>query len=302
MNEPERDGPSGADAGVEDRESELEAEVQHLREALAEARSDFERLGEGQAETVTADRMATLGRVVAGVAHELNTPLGALHSNHDVICRALERLQDILADERVDEEELDEVRRIVKAVDGVLATQGVAVERMRGLVDSLRSFGRPDRAERDRVDLHEGLEGTLALLRHEMEDRVAVQRDYGTLPPVECHVQQINQLFMNLLLNASQAIPEQGTIRIRTRAEDGTVRLAVTDDGRGIPGPVMERIFEPGFTTKGSRMGMGLGLLICRRIVDEHEGRLEVESEPGEGSTFTVILPVTSSAQKGGRT
>ena len=250
----------------------------------------------GFAGAVNSASLATLGMLVAGVAHELNTPLGALHSNHDVLHRALGRLSNILADEQVDASELDEVRRVLRAIDEVLRVNDLAVERMVQIVGSLRSFGRLDRAEVDRVDLHEGLDDTLVLLRHELGDRVSVVREYGELPRVECRPNQLNQLFMNLLLNALQAIRGVGSITIRTAAANDHVTIELSDTGTGIPPENLERIFEPGFTTKGGRIGMGLGLPICRQIVEEHHGRLSVRSQPGSGTTFVVTLPSSAAS------
>lgn len=241
---------------------------------------------------VNSAKLATLGTLVAGVAHELNTPMGALNSNHDTLKRALGRLQEILADEVVSPEELDEVRRVVAAVAGVLRVNDLAIDRMRQLVSSLRSFGRPDQAELDRFDLHEGIDAALAILRHELGDRIEVRREYGTLPRVECYPQQLGQVFMNLLLNATQAISGPGSITIRTAATDGGATVEIEDTGAGIAPDVVGRIFEPGFTTKGSRMGMGLGLLITQQIIEQHRGRITVESTPGRGTTFSVWLPL----------
>jgi signal transduction histidine kinase len=242
------------------------------------------------AEAVGSAKLITLGRLVAGVAHELNTPMGALNSNHDTIKRALGRLQSILADEVVAPEELDEVRRVVSALAGVLRVNDMAIERMRSLVTSLRSFGRTDQAQ-EPVDIHEALDGALALLRHETGDRVEVKRAYGTLPTIEGYPQQLGQAFMNVLLNAVQAIPGRGTITLRTAVTDGGVSIAISDTGSGITPENLSRIFEPGFSTKGSRVGMGLGLLITQQIIDRHKGRLTVESALGQGTTFTTFLP-----------
>lgn len=263
----------------------------HYRTLSEQLQQAYRDLRNAQAELVGSAKMATLGQLVAGIAHEINTPLGALNSNYDVIRRALDRLQEILADEVVDADELADVRRIVRAIDGVETTNDMAVERMVQLVGSLRSFGRPDRAEIDRVDLHEGIESTLQILRHELRP-IDVHRQYGELPPVECYPGQMNQVFMNLLVNAVHAMPDGGTITVRTRAEGDHVIVEIEDTGTGIAGANLKRIFEPGFTTKGNRMGMGLGLLIVRQIVDRHGGHIAVESEPGRGTTFTITLPV----------
>ena len=249
------------------------------------------------AEQVNQAKLATLGLLVAGLAHEINTPLGALNSNHDLLRRALGKLQQILADEVVEPHELDEVRRIVRAVDDILHVNDLAVERMTGLVKSLRSFGRVDRAQLDRVDLHEGIDATLDILGHELRG-VRVVREYGTLPPVECWPQQLNQVFMNLLLNARQATPDGGTITVRTSADGSGVAIRIEDTGVGIGPDHLERIFDPGFTTKGGRVGMGLGLLICRQVVERHGGRMSVESVPGSGAAFTVRLPLHPPAEE----
>jgi two-component system NtrC family sensor kinase len=243
------------------------------------------------AELVNAAKMATLGSLVAGVAHELNTPLGALNSNHDVLKRALERLQAILADEVVEPHELDEVRRIVSAVDGVMRVNDLAVERMVGLVTSLRRFGRPDLADVDEVDVRESIDSALSILSHELRDGIEVVREYHEVGAVECFAQEVGQVFMNLLVNAIHAIDGPGTITVRVSDANRNVRIDVEDTGCGIAPEHVERIFEPGFTTRGGRVGMGMGLLISRQVVDRHGGRIGVVSEPGRGSTFTVELP-----------
>ncbi|MCG8468267.1 MAG: ATP-binding protein [Gemmatimonadetes bacterium] len=249
-----------------------------------------------QTDRINQARLASLGTMVAGITHELNTPLGAIHSNHDVIERALLKLQDILEDEVVTPDELEEVRKIVRAMDGVLRTNGIAVERLVKLVESLRTFGRPDRAEIDRVDLHEGLDSTLAVLGHELK-MISVEKDYGELPMVECYPNRINQVFMNLLHNATQAMPDGGTLGVSTSTNGGRVRIEVRDTGCGIERANLERIFEPGFTTKDGRVGMGLGLAISHQIVDQHGGTIAVDSELEEGTTFRVALPIELSPE-----
>lgn len=240
---------------------------------------------------VNQAKLATLGMLVAGVAHEINTPLGAINSNHDVLHRALNKLQDILADEVVEPHELVEVRRIVKAVDGILRVNDIAVERLTTIVRSLRTFGRLDRARIDWADMHEGIDATLAILAHETR-HITIERDYDDLPPVRCHPDQLNQVWMNLVMNAVQAMPETGSLTIRTLHRGEEVHIIFTDTGCGIAQDHLQRIFEPGFTTKSGRVGMGLGLLISRQVIDHHQGRIAVDSEVGAGTTFTVALPI----------
>lgn len=252
------------------------------------------------ASLVEQARLATLGMLVAGVAHELNTPLGALHSNHDVLQRALQRLHAILEDEVVTPDELEEVRRIVRAVRSVHDVNELAVDRMVRLVQNLRNFGRLDRAQVDWVDLHEGLESTLAILSHELRD-LKVERVFGPLPAVRCHPDRINQVWMNLILNAAQATPAGGRIEVLTAAMDAGVRVCIADTGPGIPPDALGRIFEPGFTTKAGRIGMGIGLAITREIIEQHGGVIRVESELGAGARFIVDLPVTGPPGPDGR-
>jgi two-component system, NtrC family, sensor kinase len=243
------------------------------------------------AAAVNQAKLATLGMLVAGVAHEVNTPLGALNSNHDVLRRAIGRLQGILEDEVVEPHELDEVRRIVKALDGILRVNDLAVERMTSLVRSLRTFGRLDRAQIDWADVHEGIDATLAILAHEARG-ITVEKRYGTLPRVHCHPDRLNQVWMNLAHNAVQAMADGGTLTIVTEPRADEIVVRVADTGSGIAPDALARIFEPGFTTKSGRVGMGLGLLISRQIVEQHRGRIAVRSEPGRGTEFTVVLPV----------
>ena len=272
------------------RLQEATSELESLREELAEVQARELRT---RADLVRSAQLATLGNLVRGVAHEINTPLGALVSNHDVTRRALDRLQIILEDEKVTEDELGEVRKIVHAVTGVQETSAMAVERMKHVVGSLRTFARPDRSEVDRVDLVEALHGTLDLLGHELGDSIAVEEELEVLPLVECYAQQVNQVFKNLMMNAIHAMLGGGTLTLRARLADDRVVVEIEDTGTGIPPENLERIFEPGFTTKGERVGMGLGLLICSEIVDRHGGEISVRSEVGVGTTFTLSFPLS---------
>ena len=271
---------------------ELRGANQELGRLVGELRA-------AQARLVQQAKMASLGQLVAGVAHEINTPLGAVVSNNDLFVRAFKRLRAAL-----DEAGVAVPERVTQNLDAVCALSEVtraACERITGIVRTLRNFARLDEAELKSVDLHDGLESTLVLIAHLLKDNksISVERRYGRLPPVECHPNQINQVFMNLLVNACQAIEREGRIVIETGVEtsgdDGGEQravVAITDTGKGIPPEHLPRIFDPGFTTKGAGVGTGLGLSICYQIVEAHHGDIAVASTPGQGTTFRMVLPL----------
>ena len=162
---------------------------------------------------------------------------------------------------------------------------------MTEIVTSLRHFARLDEGELKKADIHEGIEGAVTLVQHDLKGRVEIERHYAELEPVMCYPGKLNQVFLNILVNASQAIEAEGTITITTSKNGNEIHVAIGDTGKGIPQKDLKSIFDPGFTTKGVRVGTGLGLSICYQILQQHKGRIEVESEVGKGSVFSVILP-----------
>ncbi|MEW5873754.1 MAG: ATP-binding protein [Candidatus Zixiibacteriota bacterium] len=264
-----------------------------IRAYAQELEAKNTKLRETQLQLIQSEKMAALGTLVAGVAHEINTPIGSIHANADVMRRALEMLQEGLrAGDGPGAMDTSKIRRAAEALADANRINCTATERIIKIVRSLRTFARLDEAELNTVDLHEGLESTLTLVYHEYKGRVEIVRDYGALPPVSCYPNQINQVFMNILVNALHAIPQKGTITISTRQQGENVIISFTDTGIGIPRQNLPRIFDPGFTTKGVGVGTGLGLSIVYRIIEAHHGRIEVTSEVGKGSTFTIILPI----------
>jgi signal transduction histidine kinase len=265
-------------------EQKVEERTAALSRALAELRA-------AQAQLVQSEKMAALGTLVAGVAHEINTPLGAVSSNTDLLARALQKARQAL--EESGGPEL--ARRYVERATGVLDISREACRRIDQIVRSLRTFSRLDEAERKLANLHEALDSTLTLVGHLLKNRVSVRKEYGSLPLVDCYANQLNQVFLNILVNAAQAIADTGEIAIRTRclpANGGRAVIEIADTGCGIPPEHMAKIFDPGFTTKGVGVGTGLGLAICYRIISDHNGRIEVESTVGQGSTFRIIVPL----------
>jgi PAS domain S-box-containing protein len=271
----------------------------HAEELEREVDARTKALRESQSRMVQQEKMAALGGLVAGIAHEVNTPIGTINSSADTLARSLQTVRRTLAAPDAPESirEDKRLRQILDLLEDIARINKLACERIVAIVGSLRNFARLDEADFQSADLRVGLDSTLTLLRHELKNRIAVVKDYEDIPSIRCHPNQVNQVFMNLLVNAAQAIREKGEIRLRTFVEDGMVAVSVQDSGVGIPAKSLANIFDPGFTTKGVGIGTGLGLSICFKIAQDHGGRIDVESEVGKGSTFTLRLPVNPPAR-----
>jgi signal transduction histidine kinase len=269
----------------------LEERVRLRTRDLAEANERLTRtlneLRETQAQLVQSEKMAALGSLVAGIAHEINTPLGAVSSNTDLLNRGLKKLGPLAGDAG---------QGLMEKLEELAGINTEACRRISTIVGNLRNFARLDEAEWKAADLREGLESTLVLTRHLHKDRIQIIKEFGEVPLVECHPGQINQVFMNLLVNAIQAIEGNGKIWLRVQREGEAARVEVQDTGCGIPEANLAKIFDPGFTTKGVGVGTGLGLAICQRIVQAHGGRIDVASQVGGGTKFTMKLPIRRNA------
>lgn len=242
------------------------------------------------------EKMAALGQLLAGVAHEINTPLAALASNNDLFIRTFAKLRAILADPATPATVRDhpQLTKMLENIENLNDINHTAAERIVTLVSSLRSFARIDQPEKETIDIRESIESTLTLVHHELKNRIAVIRDYQDVSLCTCHVNQLNQVLLNLLVNAAHAIEGKGTITIRLRQTGGQLLIEIADTGKGIPDNIRDRIFEPGFTTKKTDKGTGLGLSIARRIVEAHGGTISFDSEVGVGTTFRLKLPVAA--------
>ena len=276
----------GKAAHFVDEVVKLEAEYDQLQQLLQE-------LQETQAQLVQSEKMASLSKLVAGVVHEMNTPIGTINSVIDASSRAIRNILEVLEESQT----LDEVKNSKKLQTSVMAFQQnipismAACERITRIVSSLKSFARLDESAFQKIDIHEGLESTLTLIEHEFNEQISVVKEYGDIPHVTCYPGELNQVFMNLLMNAGQAIRENGTITIRTFIENEKVYIQIADTGVGIPPERMTDLFEPNFSRKGTRVKAGMGLFISYNIIDKHRGEIKAESEVGKGSTFTIILP-----------
>lgn len=300
-----------AQAALEAQAKRLADQSRQLEQRNAELSAAYRDLQEAEAQLIHSEKMAAIGQLVAGLAHEINNPAAFVLSNLTAVERNVE---DLLAFARACEPLLDAARTVdpqaADRAERVRDERGVfeAVEEMRPLLDSmrggmhrirdivasLRSYSRNDvRGDAEFADLLEAIEATLVLLRPATPKEVVVELHRAEIPSVECNLGQVNQVFMNLIVNAIQAVGERGRVDVFVERSGDGVLVRVKDDGPGVPDHLRTRIFDPFFTTKEVGRGTGLGLAICRRIVDGHEGRIEVDSNPGAGAEFRVWLPLS---------
>ena len=240
------------------------------------------------------EKMAALGNLAAGIAHEINTPLSALKSNNDLFIRYFMKIKDILFDPAMPPEvkENSQLIKFFKNIEQLNEINKTAAVRIVDIVNSLRNFARVDKNEMEKADINIGLKSTLTLIHHKVKGRITIHKKFGEIPEITCFPNQINQVFLNILVNASQAIKDSGEIFIKTFTEENNVTIDITDTGEGILPEHIDKIFNSGFTTKKSGVGTGLGLSIVKQIIEEHNGKINVKSESGKGTTFTITLPI----------
>jgi PAS domain S-box-containing protein len=306
-----------AEAKLRQQEEDLKRHRDRLAELVQEATRKLEAQ---QAQLIQSEKMASLGQMAAGIAHEINNPmsyiasnLGTLGDSTRVILQLLHlyrELEDSLGSgaSPPPAELLERIRALRRQedVDRLLADMRELIhdslegaQRVDEIVQGLRMFARPESGPPQWVDMNKLLESTLKLVRNQLRYKCTVLCDYGSLPLLPCLPTQISQVFTNLFINAAQAMEERGELRITTRHEGDEVVVRVADTGSGMTPETLARLFTPFFTTKPAGKGTGLGLSICYGIIHRHQGRIEVQSEPGRGSTFTVRLPVSPEPPKG---
>jgi len=276
---------------VQRRTADLAKKNRELAEAL-------DKLTRAQDQLVRSEKMASIGQLVAGIAHEINTPIGAVNSMHDTLFRTLERMKGFIQQELPEDcKQFPKLEAAFKLIDDSNSVIKSGTERVMNIVTRLRSFARLDEADLKTVDIHEGIEDTLVLIHHELKHNITVVKNYGNVPPISCFPSQLNQVFLNLLVNSKQAIKDKGTITITTFLKNKKVHIKFSDDGVGIPPESVSQIFDPGYTTKGIGVGTGLGLSISYNIIQSHRGEIKVSSELGKGTEFLIVLPMDLEAQ-----
>lgn len=243
-------------------------------ETVEELKKTLKELNDTQLQLINSEKMASLGQLVAGVAHEINTPVASIKSNNEIYTKLISK---------IDDDKLSEL------FTNINTTDKVAIERINRLVTSLKKFVRLDEAEVQEADINKELDLNLDLIRHETKYGIEVVRNYGDIPMIKCYPNMLNQVFMNILVNACQAIEKEGTITITTSYSDKKLVISIKDTGKGIEDT--SKIFDAGYTTKGVGVGTGLGLAISSKIIAKHNGKIEVKSEVGVGSEFIITIP-----------
>jgi signal transduction histidine kinase len=257
---------------------------------------------------IQSEKLASLGQLTAGIAHEINNPINFVSANIEPLKQDFEELQmlieqytalqhstnvshDLLKIQQMSHQ--IDVSYLIEEIKALLTGIDEGAKRTKEIVMGLRNFSRLDESETKLANIHDGLDSTLMLLRHRIKNRITVERSYGTLPLIECYPGKLNQVFMNILTNAIQAIPGKGFIWINTWQQSNEIHISIKDSGKGMTAKVKDRIFEPFFTTKGVGAGTGLGLSISYGIIQKHNGKIDVHSQPGKGAEFIITLPVS---------
>ncbi len=273
----------------------------------------YQQLKESQATILQQEKMASIGQLAAGVAHEINNPIGFVRSNINTLHKDLTKLTDFIQTQGdlvkscCNDEQLEEltahqkklkVKYVMDDASELIEESIDGIERVKTIVQNLKGFSRVDQAEHKNVDINECIEDTLNIIWNELKYKTTVHKEYGDCPSTWCYPQQLNQVFMNLLVNAAQAIEEKGDITITSYRQDENIIVKISDTGKGIPEENIKKLFEPFFTTKEVGKGTGLGLSIVYDIITKkHKGNIEVESEVGKGTTFTITLPILATKE-----
>lgn len=307
---------------------ELEKRHKQLNEKLVETSSQIEaknkkletalgHLEETQTHMIQSEKMASIGQLAAGVAHEINNPTGYVSSNLKTLSDYLKEIGqlirkyqsfintlspgksgNVLDDDDVEaiqhikafEEDID-IGFLLEDIDDLIGDCREGADRIKKIVLDLKDFAHPGEDKLQQMDINRGLESTLNVVYNELKYKATLHKQFGDIPMVKAYPQQLNQVFMNILVNAAQAIEKKGDIHIVTRTKDGFAEVEISDTGCGIDPKHIPRIFDPFFTTKDVGKGTGLGMNIAYNIVKKHDGTIDVRSEPGKGTTFTIRIP-----------
>jgi len=250
------------------------------------------------------EKLANLGELVSGIAHEINNPLAFISSNLSNLNKFIQKILQLI--EVYSQLDLpDSVKATIEEqkqsmnydylqtrVQELVQRSLMGTDRMKKILMDLKNFSRMATPETSKANINEAIDLTVKLMSFQFKEKIQIITDYGNIPDIDCNIEKLNQVFMNLLINASHAVSEKGEIHIQTFEKDNQVIIQIKDNGSGIPEDVMHNIFNPFFTTKEKGVGTGMGLYICRNIINQHKGSIVVDSIVGQGTTFTITLPI----------
>ncbi|MGD9581768.1 MAG: ATP-binding protein [Vampirovibrionia bacterium] len=292
---------------VKERTKELAKKNEEVEIKNAEIEKSYKELKASQFKMLHSEKISTLCQMVSGVAHELNNPINFIYGNIEHLKTYTHDMKDLIDkytsyEDNLSEEQKEEISEIKEDIDYEYLTEDLddlldsckeGAERTRQIVLDLRNFSRLDEANIKEVNLHEGIDSTLNILHNKYKNCIDVVKNYDmSMPNITCFAGQLNQVFMNLLANAAQAIDSKGTVTITTQKDDTHAKIIISDSGCGISPENLSKIFDPFFTTKDVGEGTGLGLSVSYGIIEKHNGTITVESKIGEGTTFTVKIPL----------
>jgi len=289
-----------------------EGEITHIVLEVLNARlkQSIEERKKIESKLVQSAKMASLGELVAGIAHELNNPLGFIHANLGNLKKFSKKIIDLIESyDKLDipggiREEIEKRKEEINyeylrsRMTEMIERSSVGAGRMKKIIQDLKSFSRLDATDFAEADINGAIETTLNIMHNEYKNRIEIKKELGNLPLVDCYIAKLNQVFMNLLVNACHAIEGKGEIKIKTGTQNGSVQIEISDTGGGIPEDMVEKIFDPFFTTKPVGKGTGLGLSISYGIIKQHKGEIDVKSRPGEGTAFTIKIPTGLKAEE----
>lgn len=282
----------------------LQTELLNKNHEISDAN---EQLKEAKSQLIQKEKLASLGQLSAGIAHEINNPIGFVKSNLSMLKKYSERALGLLTTLNSIENKTtdDDIKSCIEAakkeykydslkrnIPSAIDESLEGIDRVKQIIHDLKMFSRMEESEWLKTDIHMGIESTLNIIRSEIKDVADIHKEYGDIPEIECMASQINQVILNLLVNAVHAVAPQGKVTIRTYHDTSHVYIQISDDGCGIEQEIIDRIFDPFFTTKGVGQGTGLGLSLSYGIIEKHNGHLTVESTVGVGTTFTIKLPI----------
>lgn len=298
---------------LKDTNETLKQNERALRDMLVDLKKAHEDLTSAQSQLLQSEKLASIGQLAAGVAHEINNPIGFISNNMEMLQQYVGHYSKVLRmvqilKESVEQENISKAKSLVQEIsrfeqevdmdyvfndmDKLLQNTQRGLERVRKIVLDLRIFSREDNESMESVKIEEVIDSILSIVHSEIKYKADLKKDYGDTPLVKCSAQKLGQVFINLFVNAAQAMDERGSIEVRTYRQDKYVMIDVHDTGKGIPPENLKKIFDPFFTTKPVGQGTGLGLSVSYEIIKKHGGELRVRSKEGEGTTFTILLPV----------